>query len=350
MRRPNLHKLYLQWGEEAEGAARAQRRVVGGVSLRDIEAAAREAGLPSSCIHRVDKHELNLLADQRPHNGVVLEADPLPVPEVGVLEDAAKELLQHEARNGIELLPVAEARRPELWVALDQLEDPQNLGAVLRSCYFFGVRGVILSQRNCAPLSPVTCKAASGAAEFLNVFACNSLPRFLARSREHSLLGGSAKPAPMATPAKIVKLADGTQYTTRTRPSHLRVLGLSVSDVLAAHPGAGTSGAEPGDVDAGVQATSSGSSGDAGARVPILSCHALPIFTPAERVLLVIGNEGRGLRTLVAQQCDTLVRIDGAASAADEGQVDSLNVSNALAVALFQLSRVAPEGTTVTSR
>ena len=55
----------------------------------------------------------------------------------------------------------------------------QNLGAILRSCFFFGVEGVVLCARNSSPLSPIVAKASCGALEYLNLYCCHSMPRFL---------------------------------------------------------------------------------------------------------------------------------------------------------------------------
>jgi 23S rRNA (guanosine2251-2'-O)-methyltransferase len=61
------------------------------------------------------------------------------------------------------------ATRPTLLVALDGIEDPQNLGAILRSAEAAGADGVILPERRSAPLSSVAVKASSGASEILPV-------------------------------------------------------------------------------------------------------------------------------------------------------------------------------------
>lgn len=60
-------------------------------------------------------------------------------------------------------------RSPSLIVALDGIQDPQNLGAILRSAEAAGADGVVLPQHRSAPLSPAAAKASSGASELLDV-------------------------------------------------------------------------------------------------------------------------------------------------------------------------------------
>lgn len=67
-----------------------------------------------------------------------------------------------------------------MWVALDEVSDPQNFGAILRSALYLGAAGVVTCQRNSAPLSPVVSKASSGAMEVLPVHSAKNLPQFLA--------------------------------------------------------------------------------------------------------------------------------------------------------------------------
>ena len=47
-------------------------------------------------------------------------------------------------------------------VALDEVTDPQNLGAILRTCHFLGVSEVVLCAKNSAPLGPTVSKASAG--------------------------------------------------------------------------------------------------------------------------------------------------------------------------------------------
>lgn len=55
-------------------------------------------------------------------------------------------------------------------VLLDSIQDPRNLGAILRSCYCTGAQGVIITKKQSAPLNAVALKSAAGLAEFLDIY------------------------------------------------------------------------------------------------------------------------------------------------------------------------------------
>ncbi|KAJ3203436.1 Ribose methyltransferase [Dinochytrium kinnereticum] len=113
------------------------------------------------------------------------------------VEAAERYSLVFSAKESVEFehLPNegSEIRNGPLWVALDRIVDPQNLGAILRTCHFFGVDGVITTEQGVgmnmltcgwvrvdrAPLTPVVSKASAGAMEVMNCFSTSNLPRFL---------------------------------------------------------------------------------------------------------------------------------------------------------------------------
>jgi 23S rRNA (guanosine2251-2'-O)-methyltransferase len=74
-----------------------------------------------------------------------------------------------------------------LLLALDGVEDPQNLGALLRVADGAGVDGVILTERRSAPLSPVAVKASAGATEHLRIARVVNLVRSLEELKRHNL-------------------------------------------------------------------------------------------------------------------------------------------------------------------
>ena len=143
-------------------------------------------------------------------------------------------------------------------LALDGVEDPQNLGALLRTAEAAGVDGVLLTERRSAPLSPVAIKASAGAAEHLRLARVVNLVRSLEMLKERNLW----------------------------------CVGLD----------------ERGTTD--------------------YDCYDFRSNT-----VLVLGREGAGLHDLVRRTCDHLLRIPMA------GKVDSLNVSAAGAVVLFEAAR-----------
>jgi 23S rRNA (guanosine2251-2'-O)-methyltransferase len=76
---------------------------------------------------------------------------------------------------------------PALLVALDGVEDPRNLGAILRSAYLLGAGGVIIPEHRAAQVTSVTAKASAGASELLPVVQVGNLVRALDQLREHGL-------------------------------------------------------------------------------------------------------------------------------------------------------------------
>ena len=98
--------------------------------------------------------------------GLILEAGPLP--ELGL--EAALELPAEEA---------------PLIVALDQVEDPQNVGAIARSAEAAGARALLLTRRRAPPLSPAVSRASAGAIEHLPVIRVPNLARALENLGEH---------------------------------------------------------------------------------------------------------------------------------------------------------------------
>lgn len=82
-------------------------------------------------------------------------------------------------------IPISSSK-PPLWLAIDRVVDPMNLGAILRTCYFMKVDGVVITQHDTAPLSPTVSRASSGALEIIQNFSCTSnLPKFLSTAKEN---------------------------------------------------------------------------------------------------------------------------------------------------------------------
>jgi len=76
---------------------------------------------------------------------------------------------------------------PRLLLALDGVEDPQNLGALLRVADGAGVDGIILTERRSAPLSPVAVKASAGATEHLRIARVVNLVRALEELKRQNI-------------------------------------------------------------------------------------------------------------------------------------------------------------------
>jgi 23S rRNA (guanosine2251-2'-O)-methyltransferase len=74
-----------------------------------------------------------------------------------------------------------------LIVALDQVQDPQNLGAIVRTAECAGATGLILPERRSAEVTPAVCKASAGAAEHLPIAKIRNLADFLATAKRGGL-------------------------------------------------------------------------------------------------------------------------------------------------------------------
>lgn len=137
--------------------------------LQRIIDTCREAGVRL----RVEPREhLTHLARTAAHQGVVAVVRPQATLE---LED----LLEGSGN------PDSKAAR--LMLALDGVEDPQNLGALLRTADGAGVDGVILTERRSAPLSPVAIKASAGASEYVRIARVVNLVRSLEQIKEQNI-------------------------------------------------------------------------------------------------------------------------------------------------------------------
>jgi 23S rRNA (guanosine2251-2'-O)-methyltransferase len=114
------------------------------------------------------------------HQGVRLRAGPLP--ELGL-----EALL-----TGIASPDDAAAPPPVTLVALDGVEDPQNLGAIARVADAAGVAGLVLTDRRAPPLSPAVSRASAGAIEWLPVARVPNLGRALNQLKEQGfwIFGG----------------------------------------------------------------------------------------------------------------------------------------------------------------
>lgn len=212
-------------------ALRGRRRVH---TVWATERAARDVDPGRIAVRSAPPREIEARCGSDGHQGICAEADPYPY------------------ADGAALLA---AEAPFL-VALDEITDPQNLGAVCRTAECAGVTGVILPERRAAEVTPAVCKASAGAVEHLPV-------------------------------ARVRNLAD------------------FLNDAKAA--GCWSYGAA-------AEAT-------------------VPYGEPDYRggVVAVLGAEGRGLRPRVASACDQLVSLPL------RGRIESLNVSAAAAVLLYEM-------------
>jgi 23S rRNA (guanosine2251-2'-O)-methyltransferase len=134
--------------------------------LERLVTLCREAGLR---VRQETRDQLTQLAQSPTHQGVVA-------------------LVHGQESLSIEdLFEPAGPGSARLLLALDGVEDPQNLGALLRVADGAGVDGIVLTERRSAPLSPVAVKASAGAAEHLRIARVVNLVRALEELKRRNL-------------------------------------------------------------------------------------------------------------------------------------------------------------------
>jgi 23S rRNA (guanosine2251-2'-O)-methyltransferase len=223
------------WGKHAVAAAldNPERKILRAWATREATGYMQfPQGVPVTLSEAADLGRL--VPHDTPHQGVVIEAEPL--------EDAWLDELIGGAREGAVLL------------VLDQVTDPHNVGAILRSVAAFGGVGIVTQDRHSPPESGVVAKAASGALE--------RVPW-----------------------ARVVNLARALEEIGEAGFWRIGLAGdcdVDLKDALG-----------------------------------------------PPRVALVLGAEGAGLRPNTREHCDALARLP------ITDAVESLNVSNAAAVALY---------------
>jgi 23S rRNA (guanosine2251-2'-O)-methyltransferase len=220
----------LVYGRRAVREALRGRREV--LELLATERAAREDWERKPKI--VPEKTLTELAGTRDHQGVVARVEPFKYADA------------YELAAGEPLI-----------VALDQVTDPRNLGAVIRSAEGAGATGIVLPADNSARVTPAVARASAGAVEHLPIAVVTNLSRYLKEIKGPPLWVYAADAA--GTPMAQADLSGG--------------------------------------------------------------------------LTLVFGAEGKGLRPLVRKTCDAAVSIPLA------GQIESLNVSVAAAVLLYEARR-----------
>jgi 23S rRNA (guanosine2251-2'-O)-methyltransferase len=229
---PAANRVFLFGLHPAEAALLNPRRTVLRVlatenAARRLEAPLRQRGLAPELV--IPRQLDRLVGPEAVHQGIVIEAAPLS--PIGIDDVEAEGFL----------------------VVLDQVTDPHNVGAVLRSAAAFGASALVMPERHSPPLTGVLAKSASGALDLVPVVLVGNLAQALTKLGERGVWR--------------VGLAE-----------------------------------------------------EAGAT---LEETELPL-----PLALVLGAEGKGLRQLTKENCDSLCRI------ATRGPLGSLNVSNAAAIAL----------------
>ena len=297
-----LHELVLDRERDGEGEFEALRKLARAedvpVTLRSKERMNNMLSAGGGGNGRAPRHQ-----------GAVLRAGGLAFHEINsapAFEDDLLPAMRSDAetdRAGTARAAAAAAaalaprRARRVILALDEVVDPQNMGALLRTALFVGVTAVVASKRNCAPLTPAVSSSSAGALEVLAAegrLACvRQLPVWLKSLRNLEHDGGIAGETPLLRP--------------------WRVLGADMGGVAVAADGSWETAL------AGEEAVSAHSD-----------------------VVLVMGSEGSGLRATVRAACDALVAAPRAtpptgARHPSFALVDSLNVSVSAGILLDRL-------------
>ena len=128
-----------------------------GGSLSEILELAQEQKIP---VEKVSREVLDRLADGVRHQGVAAQGAPV------AFQDLDTVLARVESRGEVPLL-----------LLLDELQDPQNVGALIRTANAAGVHGVLLPQRRSCPLNAVVAKISAGAIEYVPVIQIGNIPQ-----------------------------------------------------------------------------------------------------------------------------------------------------------------------------
>jgi 23S rRNA (guanosine2251-2'-O)-methyltransferase len=208
-------------------------------TLREIVAHANRVGVP---VQRVARGQLDRLGAQVNHQGVTAEVSSYPYVAVEAI------------------LALAATREEVPWILLlDCLQDPQNLGTLLRTAEVVGVHGVVIPDRRAAQITPAVVNSSSGASEHL----------------------------------LIAQVTNMVQTMEQLKERNVWIAGLE-------------------DVPEGQVLWESDLKGPLG---------------------LVVGSEGEGIRRLMRETCDWMVRLPM------RGRVNSLNAAIAGSVALYEIAR-----------
>lgn len=135
--------------------------------LRQLANQARQQG---AVLAEVDRHKLDAMSRTHAHQGIIAVA--------AVREYASVEDLLQAARDRGE---------PPLLVVCDELSDPHNLGAVIRTAECAGAHGIIIPKRRSAGLTAIVAKTSAGAVAHVPVARVPNLPALLKELKEEGL-------------------------------------------------------------------------------------------------------------------------------------------------------------------
>lgn len=152
-------------------------------------------------IEKSERRKLDKMVDGKNHQGIVVEIEMPSVRSENELKQAVHSL-----------------NETPLLLVLEQVQDPHNLGACLRTADAAGVHGIIVTKDNATGITPTVCKVASGAAETVPVYQVTNLARTLRWLKEQNIwvmgTSGAATQslfdADLSMPLAIVMGTEGT--------------------------------------------------------------------------------------------------------------------------------------------
>ncbi|EGV65097.1 hypothetical protein CANTEDRAFT_113482 [Yamadazyma tenuis ATCC 10573] len=141
------------------------------------------------------KQQLDFLTNKAVHNGVALATRKLELPTLAKLGphdaetgtynlDIWNELYNAQTTIHKQVQRSSEESRNPLALYLDEITDPQNVGAIIRSAYFFGVDFIVTPSHNTARLGPAAAKAAAGALDLMDIYQVENGLKFIRDVKE----------------------------------------------------------------------------------------------------------------------------------------------------------------------
>lgn len=195
----------------------------------------RLAGIHGLHLLEADRLEMDRIARSSNHQGVVLKAQPFQYSSLAELVDRADK--KARAMEAADSESARIAARP-LFIALDGVTDPQNLGAVIRSAAAFGANGVILPERRSASVTAAAWKVSAGAAAHMPVARVVNLTKAIEGLKERGyyvvgLDGGGDKLVGETgfetDPLVVVLGSEGSGLSRLVRESCDAIAGIPIS-------------------------------------------------------------------------------------------------------------------------
>lgn len=161
-----LHAVREAWLNPERNCRRLLLTENAQAAFADVLLEAKHMNLTRPAPVKVDKDALDHQLPGAVHQGIALDAAPLPETD---LSDICRQ---------------AEGMDNACVMILDQVTDPHNVGAILRSCAAFGALAIIMPERNAPPMTGVLTKIACGAAEVVPIVSVGNLARAMEELKE----------------------------------------------------------------------------------------------------------------------------------------------------------------------